>query len=132
MIKFTNFQRRMWYWLTYFSVCRYYIDQDQQGNYMIKKVGGFRLFIYYSMWTNTIVKIIYLILTYRGYLIQIHFLDQMSIWDWLLCFSQLVQETNMWYRKNVKIHELQKMNKIFFILRPLSCALTQVQKISTL
>lgn len=99
MAKFTNYQRSMWYWLSYFSVCRFYIDRDTHGNYVIKKVGLFRLFIYYGLWTNTIIKIIYLILTYRGYLIEIHFLDQMSIWDWLLCFSQLVQETNMWYRK---------------------------------
>ncbi|CAL8090633.1 unnamed protein product [Orchesella dallaii] len=89
----------MWHVLTYFSVCRFYIDQDDHGNYTIKKAGCFRMLIYYGMWINTTIKIIYLILTYRGYLIEIHFLDQMSIWDWFLCFSQLVQETNMWYRK---------------------------------
>lgn len=26
-------------------------------------------------------------------------MDQMSIWDWFLCISQVFQETNMWYRK---------------------------------
>jgi len=99
-MEFSKYQRWMWTCLSYLTVCRFYITQDSEGRYLIHKTGKFRRFLYYGIWINSIIKISYLILTYHGWTgIEVGFLDQMSMWDWFLCFSQLVQETNLWYRK---------------------------------
>lgn len=85
MSKITDYQRHMWTVLTYFTLCKYYIDLDSTGNFVIKKAGKFRQCLYYGIWVNGITKITYLILAYRGYLpVEVHFLDQMGMWDWFL------------------------------------------------
>jgi len=100
-MQFTNYQRWLWTCLSYLTVCRFVLVKDnEQAGYRIQKSGKFRTFFYYAIWVNSIIKITFLILTYHGWLgVQVGFLDQMSMWDWFLCFSQLVQETNLWYRK---------------------------------
>ncbi|CAL8091343.1 unnamed protein product [Orchesella dallaii] len=101
MSKITEYQRRMWSCLSYMALCRFYIIRDPgTGNFVIKKAGKVRLFLYYALWINTLTKIVYLILAYRMLVpVEVHFLDQMGIWDWFLCFSQIVQEVNLWYRQ---------------------------------
>jgi hypothetical protein len=99
-MNFTAYQRWMWTTLSYLTLCRFYIVLTPDGKYLIKKTGKWRRLLYYTIWVNSILKITYLILTYQGWLgLEVGFLDQMSMWDWFLCFSQLVQETNLWYRK---------------------------------
>lgn len=100
MAKITEYQRKMWVVFSYLTICRYYIIRDQEGNFIIKKADKLRQCIYYVVWVNSIIKVTYLFLAYHHYLpVEVHFLDQMGIWDWWLCFSQLVQESNMWRRK---------------------------------
>ncbi|CAL8114575.1 unnamed protein product [Orchesella dallaii] len=97
---FTNFQRLMWYSLSQGAVSRFYIKRDDKGQYWIKTIGFFAMFFYWFMWINTTLKVTYLVLSYHGWLgIQVHFLDQMSIWDWYLSAAHMIQEQVMWYPK---------------------------------
>lgn len=80
---FTDFQRKMWYSLSQGAVTRFYIKRDGDGQYRIKTIGIIAMAWYWFMWTNTTIKVAYLVMTYNSWLgIKVHFLDQMSIWDW--------------------------------------------------
>lgn len=99
MARFAEYQRKMWSWLSFLAVCRFYIVRDKHGNYVIKKKGRFTILIYYFIWLNSFVKLVYLLLTYHGWLVKVGFLDQMSMWDWFLCIIEIIQETLIWYGK---------------------------------
>ncbi|CAL8125483.1 unnamed protein product [Orchesella dallaii] len=96
---FTDFQRRMWLTLANFGVCRYYIDVTDKGRYVIK-TGRLGVILFWVLWTNNASKFIYHMLTYHGLLgVEVHFLDQMSIWDWLLMYWHVFIECMVWFFK---------------------------------
>ncbi|CAL8091346.1 unnamed protein product [Orchesella dallaii] len=99
MATITDYQRLMWQFFSYVTVCRFYVVREN-GNFVIKKAGRIRQFIYHGIWINTLTKVTYLILAYRKLVpVEVHFLDQMGMWDWFLCFSQIIQEVHIWYGK---------------------------------
>jgi len=97
---FTEFQRKMWYTLSQGAVSRFYHARDIKGHYYIKKIGIIPLTFYWIVWTNSLIKIGYLLLTYNEWLgVEVHFLDQMSMWDWYLITLHVMFEFGLWRPK---------------------------------
>lgn len=100
MVKYIKYQISLFRWLTYIQVCRHYIVEDERTHQLsIRKTGRFWILIYYLLWINTTVKVIYLFMTYQGWLLEVEFLDKMSIWVYFLMLMEMAQETVMFCKK---------------------------------
>lgn len=96
---FTNFQRCMWLTLARCGVTRHYVGITKERGYTIRQllVGNI---LFWVFWTNNLTKFVYHVLTYHELLgIKVGFLDQMSIWDWLLMYFHVFIEASVWFFK---------------------------------
>lgn len=98
MVKYIKYQISLFRWLTYIQVCRYYITEHAgTGVLRIRKTHPFWIFIYYFVWINTGIKFTYHFLTYQGWLLEVEFLDKMSIWVYFLIVGEIAMETLIFF-----------------------------------